>query len=103
MRDVDRRTAARPDLPQRMKDALDLNIRKTRGRLVKNQKTRIATDEPGNLDNLPFSDRQGPGRAIEVEMRGAQLLQRRFGPGPERRPTVHERNLAIAEPDVVEH
>src|ERR1700730_2924799 len=97
--DVDNGFTVRLERPQRIEDALDLDIGQRCRGLVEDEHPRVAREHPRELNKLPPADAEPRYRCLEREVAQAHRLERRTRALAQLPAAVEERHVAIAEPD----
>ena len=101
VRHEDDAPALRDEVARCAEHALDLRLAEGRGRLVEDQQARVPDEQPCDLDELAFADRERLDRRPELNVPEAELVEDGASLLRESPPPVEQRHVEPAQEDVV--
>ena len=101
VRHEDDAPALRDEVTRCAEHALDLRLAEGRGRLVEDQQARVPHEQPCDLDELAFADRERLHRRSELHVPQAELVEDGASLLRESPPPVEQRHVEPAQEDVV--
>ena len=101
--DIEDRMPARLERFEHIENACDFRISQGCGRLIENEDSRVARQEPCNLDQLLLADAERAHGGIKVPLTRAQYFEGGARATTQVTAAMKQPNVGTSKPDIVEH